>query len=40
MSFVRAQEKRKQSQPSSNLDENSAGADKQPRNTRIKTNNY
>ena len=40
MSFLRAQEKRKQSQPSSNLYENSVGTDKQPRNTGIKINNY
>ena len=40
MSFLRAQDKRKESQPSSNLDENSVGADKQPMNTRITNNNY
>ena len=40
MSFIRAQEKRKQCQPGSNLDENSVEAVKQPKNTIIKIDNY
>ena len=41
ISFLGAREKRKQPQEnSSNQDENSVGADKQPRNACIKINSY